>query len=275
MQSLEQIFAKEFKQMTQERQAMSGVLDIRGIAVPKFACGIDSKRRILIKGIDDEFYGKLNDEPVVYWARPNLKRRKFGAGGAFLRDKNGNLIIEDVALPQGSVAVISKRRIGVPLKHKPSDDGLKYIDCVGKSESIKYIYTIPKKYCYLMKQCAFVISLTRLRNFYAGCSIVLQSGHTIYVHVIPYNPTKESHNYRVLATKTSCNFKDEYNQLMQFWIDNNIIFKTADTMLVEPINGSYSVSYREFPTSMTEFMSYDLEKSMAVTTEDLTDADIL
>ena len=275
MPSLEHIFAKEFKQMSQQRAAMTGAFTLDALAVPKFSHGIDNKRRVLIMGISDEYYGKLNKEEVIYWARPNLKRRKFGAGGAFLKDSSGKLIIEDVPLTQGCIAVISKTRIGVPLKHKPQDD-FQYVDCYCKNgQACSYVYIIPKKYCYTLNQCALVISLNRLRSYYAGYSVTLQSGHTVYVYVVPYNPLRESYHYRVLVTKTSCNFKEEFNQLLQFWIKNNMAYQIADTALSEPVNGTFNVAFQEYSTNLSEFVRFDPNKSMASTSDELTDSDIL
>lgn len=274
MPSLDQIFAREFKDMAQQRKAMTGAFTLDALAVPKFGVGVDKKRRVLLMGINDEYYGKLNNEEVIYWARPNLKRRKFGAGGAFLKDNTGKIIVEDVPLTQGCIAVISKTRIGVPLKYKPRED-FQYVDCYCRNNECSYIYIIPKKYCYALNQCALVVSLTRLRSFYAGCSVVLCSGHTVYVYVIPYNPLRETYNYRVLASKTSCNFQKEINQLLNFWVMNNMAFQVADTALSEPVNGSYNVAYNEFSTNLSEFMRFDPNRSLAVNTDDISDSDIL
>ena len=279
MPSLEQIFAKEFKNMCQQRVAITGTFALEQLAVPKFSSGIDKKRRILIKGIEDEYYSKLNNEECIYWARPNLKRRKFGAGGKYLKDKAGNYILEDVPLTQGCVAVISKRKVGVPLKHKPTK-GFQYVDCVvkrndeGEIIDCCYIYIIPKEHCFMLNQCALVLSLNRLRSYYTGLSVVLQSGHTIYVHVIPYNPLREQQSYRVLASKTSCNFKEDIEKLIAFWQSMGMAFSYNDTMLTEPVNGTLNVAYTEYCTTQDEFVRFDPNKSMNVTSDEITDADM-
>lgn len=275
MQSLEQLFVKEFDQMSMQRAAMTGTFTLDALAVPKFTKGIDKKRRVLIRGINDEYYGKLNGENALYWARPNLKRRKFGAGGAFLKDKSGNILTEEVSLTQGCIAVVSKVRLGVPFKYTPKDTRLQYVDCVCRNQEKNYIYIIPKENCYALNQCALVISLNRLKNFYAGYSVMLQSGHRVYIYVVAYNPLRVSHSYRVLVTKTSCNFKEEFSQLIQFWIANNMAYSFEDTALVESVRGRNNVAYAEYSTNLSEFVCYDPSKSLADNTDELTSSELL
>lgn len=271
MASLDAIFAKEFKTMAQQRQAMSGAFNLYELPLPRdFDGHVDLARRVLIKGIHDEYYEKLNEAECIYWAKPKLKRRRFGSDGKYLKDKDGKFITDEVPLTQGCVAVVSDVKIGVPLKYKPKE-AFDYVDCIQKtspdgSVMRKYVYIIPKDYCYKMNQLALVLSLTRMRSFYYGQEMTLQNGYTVYLFVIPYHYTGVERNYRVLKTKTVSDFSKEVDMIMKFWLDSNILFPVELTQLYESIGDRSNVAYRVLCSNQDSFVRYD--KAMSDTGED-------
>lgn len=271
--SLDLIFAKEFKAMAQQRVAYSGAINLYDLPLPKdFRSGASSMKKVLLRGIREEYYSKLNNVECLHWTRPNLKRRKFGSDGQILTDSNGKAITVDVPLPNGCAAIATDVKLGVPLKFK-SKEGFDYVDCITKprpdgSVERKYIYIIPKKYCYSINQLALVLSLNKLRSFYFGQEMVLQSGHTVYLYVVPYRPGGNEKPYRVLCTKTRNAFGAEVDAIMRFWLQSNILFPLEMTQLSEPFKGEMNVGFRVLCSSLEEFVRYNPDKSLADNTEE-------
>lgn len=272
--SLDEIFFKEFKEMSQQRVAISGALSLYDLPLPKYFTGkVDIHKRVFLAGIRDEYYSKLNKSEPIYWTKPNLRRRKFGAGGVFLKDRNGNIVTEQVTLPQSCIAVASDRSIRVPLKHV-SEEGFEYVDCLSRKKNDGtverlFIYIIPKKYCYLVNQLALVLSLNKLRNFYYGQEMVLQSGHTVYLYVIPFKSSSVDRPYRILMTKTVNNFSQEIDGIMKFWLNAKILYPVELTALSEPVRDTYNVAYRVLSDTQAEFVRFDPNKSLADDSEEL------
>lgn len=272
--TLDSIFAKEFKKMSQERVAISGALSLYSLPLPSSFTGrVDTTKKVIINGIRDEYYSKLNRTECIHWTKPNLRRRRFGSNGKFLTDANGRVLSDPVTLPNGCAAVASDIRLGVPLKYK-SKEAFEYVDCLSKtlpdgSVERKFVYIIPKEYCYTVNQLALVLSLTRLRSFYYGQEMVLQSGHTVYMYVIPFKPSSTERSYRILRTKTRNDFSAEIEGIMKFWLDAKILYPADLTQLSEPVNGVMNVAYRVLCDTQDEFVRYDPNKSLANDTEDI------
>ena len=276
MPSLEEIFYKEFNQMLSQRKAQCGVVNLYDLALPDdVASGkIDTHEKVLIKGIDDEYYSKLNNTEAILLSRPNLKRRKFDYKGEFIK-KDDNFVYEEVDVHTGCVAIISKEKLGVPLKYKPNDD-FTYVDMISKATESgevdrRYIYILPKKYCYKLNQVALVISLNKMRVYYNGISMALQNGNVIYLYTIPYKPSKSERSYRCIGTKTSLDFSQELNSIRDFWLKNNILFDYQSCELYEGVKGRSNVAYEEFPQVLESYIRYNPDKSLADVKEEVDD----
>lgn len=272
--TLDAIFAKEFKQMSQQRVAYSGAISLFNLPLPNsFSGEVDTTKKVIINGIHDEYYSKLNKSECIHWTRPNLRRRRFGSDGKYLMDANGKVLSDPVSLPNGCAAVASDIKLGVPLKYKPKEQ-FEYVDCLTKtnpdgSTERKFVYIVPKEYCFAVNQLALVLSLNRLRSFYYGQEIVLQSGHTVYMYVIPFKPSSVERSYRVLKTKTRNDFTAEIEGIMQFWLKAKILYPADLTQLSEPVNGLMNVAYRVLCDTQDEFVRFDPNKSLANDTEDI------
>lgn len=274
MPSLEEIFYKEFNQMLSQRKAQCGVVNLYDLVLPPDVSSgkIDTHEKVFIKGIDDEYYSKLNNTEAILLSRPNLKRRKFDYKGEFIK-KDDNFVFEEVDVHTGCVAVVSSEKLGVPLKYKPKDD-FTYVDVISKvkdngERDIRYIYILPKKYCYKVNQVALVISLNKLRVYYSGIGMALQNGNVIYLYTIPYKPSKSEHSYRCIGTKTDLDFSQELKSIKDFWCKNNILFDYASCELVEGVKGRNNVAYEEIPQVLEGYTRYNPNKSLADTKEEI------
>lgn len=277
MASLDSIFYREFKQMLSQRKAISGVLNIYQLPLPTAVLNnrISTHKKVYIRGIKDEYYSKLNNTEAYLLTRPNLRRRKFDYKGQFIKDANGKFVFEDVTLPNKCVAVVSDIKIGVPLKHKP-DDNFDYVDVISKVNtkgvrSVKYIYIIPKTYCYSLNQVALVISVNRLRSYYNGVGMALQNGNIIYLFTVPYKPSNVEKSYRIISTKTTLDFNKELSLIKDFWLRNGIIFDPSLCILTdtEGTYGRSNVAYEDLPQVLDSYVRFDIEKSLADVKEDI------
>lgn len=258
MRNNSEVFNSEFQKTMYKRKAMTGGVNIRRIWTPydDTVTSIDLRReRVYLKGITDEYYGKLNKEIAVLLSRPKLKRRKFNHKGKFMFDNAGNWVMEDVSVPNGCVAVLSTRRIGVPNLYK-SKEGFSYVDYIeSKSDKtrVRYIYIIPKVYCYRINRTALVISADKLHKYYSGIKVALQCGEYVYVHVIPFKPSNVDRTYKVLCTKTGTDYTTETNILFTEWVRKGIVFDKKLCDLAEPVGNKVNVAYEFFDSTLDEF----------------------
>lgn len=270
MPSLDEIFYKEFNQMLSQRKAQSGVLNLYELGVPVEVSrgSISLNDKVYIDGINDKYYSKLDTTEAILLSRPSLSRRKFDYKGEFIK-KDGKYVLEEVDVHSGCVAILSDEKLGVPLKYKPEENFV-YVDVMNKEKEdgtrvIKYIYILPKKYCYKLNQVALVISVNKLRVYYSGISMALQNGNVIYLYTIPYKPSKAERSYRCLGTKTSLDFSEELTALKDFWLKNGVIFPSELCELSEGVRGRDNVAYEQFPQVLDSYVRYNPDKSLADT----------
>ena len=146
MQSVDHIFEREFKQTQLHRKQMTGVLNLHSMSfpdrlgTPEMQC---KHKKVHIEGIETEYYNKLNNQEATLLVRPSLTRRKFDSASKFIRDKDGNFVLEEVHVPRDCIAIVTPIKIGVPLKFK-SDEGFQYVDYISKNcfKTSKVIFII-------------------------------------------------------------------------------------------------------------------------------------
>ena len=264
MPSLDEIFYKEFNQMMSQLKGINGYLDLSDIPLPPQASNkffIEKHNKVYIHGIEDEYYGKLNNTEAMLWGSSALRRRKYDYKGEFIRDKNGNYKIEDVPCPHDCVGVVSDKSIGVPAKYK-CKNGSQDVDMLTKGKAAKFVYIIPRRNCYKLNQTALVLSWNKLRVYHSGVSLALTNGHLLYVYIIPYKPTSVVRSYRVLHCKTSDNYSEELTMLRDFWIKNNVIFNPEACKLDEIVRGRDNMAFERLDGVLDTYVRFDTDKSM-------------
>ena len=272
MGSLDSIFIKEFRKTCQQRAAETGALNINDIPVPDVLTTqiIPQFRRmgkVIINGIKEQYYEGLNGKIAYLWVKPNLKRRQFDRFGKFKQTENGKYIYDAVALPQHCAAIISDISIKVPLAFKA--DGYDYVDFIKIGNRTFYIYILPRSVCYKLNEVAMVLSVNRLRSFYSAIELKLQCGHTIYLSVVPYTPSRaEASGYRVLSLGLKRDFSEEWQRLYADWVEKNILYPRELTELSDYSTGVSNVAYRELDATLTEYKKYDPSKSLDITGND-------
>lgn len=289
----EEIFYQEFMSMMHQRKAYRGVVALNDIPIQANDWVVDTRDRVLIKGISEEYYSKLNDTEAILWTKPKLNRRKFDHEGKFIMrsDDPTKFQLEEVTLPHKCVAIVSDVKIDVPysvvgknnkrVRYKASD-GFEYVDVINKVNSdgkkvVKYVYIVPKSFCYKENHTALVISFNRLRSYYSGAQVSLTNGQYLYIHAIPYKPTSNvSKNYRVLKTQTSSqDYTEDVKNLISFWVSNSIMFNPNDCEMTEGYKGKENLAFELLPPVLDEFVTYDPLHSMADDKETDEDLDFL
>lgn len=268
MASLDEIFFKEFNAMMYQRKGATGQVNLNDIPLPPGASKhlfIEKRDKVHIIGIQEEYFSKLNGTEALLWGRSQLQKRKFDYKGEFIRDEKGNYVLQDVTCPQDCAAVISRLSLGVPTSFKSKEQSC-YVDMVTRKtqdgESHRFVYIVPKKYLYKVKQTALVLSWNKLRRFYQGIGLAMQNGSTLYMYVIPYNPSSTVHNYRVLHCKTSVDYTQEITVIKNFWIQQGIIFNPADCQLVDFVKGRENMAYINLDSTEDIYQVFDATKPL-------------
>lgn len=287
----EEIFYQEFIRMMNERRGMRGVVALNDIPIVPNNWVVDTHDKVMIRGINEPYFSELNDTEAILWSKPKLCRRKFNYKGEFIRPKDNpeGYVLEDVVLPHNCVALVSDVQINIPNSvedkrgkrklYRPSE-GFEYVDVINKRAGdkriVKYIYIVPRCYCYKENMVALTIMFNKPRSYYLAAQIALTNGQYIFLEVVPYKPTSNvAKNFRVLKTKTeNLNFDDEIKALLDFWVDNGIMFRPSDCVLYESVKGKENLAYDLLPPVLDEFISYDPTHSMADDKENVEDLDL-
>ena len=264
----DELFYKEFSQMMLSLKGITGYVNLQDIPMPPEASGHFLKEKhdkVAIGYINDEYYGKLSNSEALLWSNGALRRRKFDYKGEFMKDSNGNFILEDVVCHQDCLPIISDIKLGVPLKYKPQES-FEYVDCIVKNtpekKFVKFLYIVPRKYLYKINQTALVLSWNKLRVYYSGVALSLQNGHILYLYVIPYKPNNVEHNYRVLHCKTSDDYSAEMTLLRDYWLKNNVIFNPNWCQLTEPVKGRDNMAVLRLDGVLDTYERFNTSKSL-------------
>lgn len=267
MAQLDEIFYKEFTQMMHSLKCMNGTCNLTDIPLPQEADGkflIEKRNKVIVRGISEEYYSKLNESEALLWGSSALRRRKYDYKGEFMRDKDGNYLLQDVPCPHDCTAVISPISIQVPSSYK-SKENSQYVDMVTKKNQDgtmihRFVYIVPKKYCYTVKQTALVLSWNKLRRFYSGVMLSMQNGSYLYMYIVPYNPTASVRSYRVLHCKTSVDYSSEITMIKDFWVRNNIIFNPDWCQLEESVRGRENMACLSLDGTEDIYERFDLSR---------------
>lgn len=265
MANLDEIFYKEFQESMRCRRA-SYKFNLQYLPLPaEFMGAVPKRNMVLARGIQDEKYSVLNYDKtsrtlLSLVGNTKLRKNVYLSDGSIRRDKDGTPRTCEVTVPRNSEGVISS--IPVSSLYK-SSQGFEFVDRLkDRVNGTKFIYIIPRKYLYRVNLCSLVVRLDRLRNSYTAIQLTLVNGHRVYLHVVPFSPTrKHDKGTRVLRVKNSANFDKEIKSLLYWWQNNGVIFPLSSTAFEEPIKGVYNCALEHYDTNLSGFRKYDT-KSM-------------
>lgn len=228
--TLEDVFVSEYRKAV----ANVGYKDIYKIPLPQ-PCNdwsVSGTDEFAVKGITLEHYSDLNKTLVRKVPKGYVVRRRVidKATRNYKRDESGSYVFEDVAVPTGSMVVISKRNLKIPYKDyakhnmsaKDPTYGYGYVDFVQKNGEVEFLYIVPKTCLYLVHQTALALSVKNMKN-YSGSGYVTWDSGVVYLHVIPYNPSAQYVGSRILKTGHTLDYSAEVKLILDFWQQSGVI----------------------------------------------------
>lgn len=265
MSSLEKVFIKEFKRAMRNSLVSKNIYKV---PLPDEVDGweVSNGEVYAVRGIPLEsagMYSNLNKSLVKKVpSGVSVQKRKLDlVKRNFARDGNGNYIYEDVKIPSGSIAVVSKVNLNLPYRYRVADTGFGYVDFVMNGDTKEFLYYIPKKYLYMANQTALALSVKNMKNFYGKGYLTWQFG-TVYLHIIPYKHTRNYVGTKILKTSLTLNYEKEVKTLVDFWVENNIIPNIALCNTIEEGNLVLKETSRGYDDyiPVEEFSLVDIEK---------------
>lgn len=268
----ENVFAKEFTDMMNQRRSMNTDFTLVNIMTPNlknvskdiilhddFVAG---GKRAYIKGILEPGFSQLNKTEVEVVKGRTFSKRMFlkNADGQieFRKNADGSYMTQEVTLDKGFVAVYSPINLRLNNRDKHHRgymyidfmefNGHKYVPGRLNSHNPKkmYLYAIPMEAVYIEELCALVISLNKHRAYYKGIKIALTNGHYVYVYSIPYK-YRENSGYVMLGAKANTDFDAEVQYLLNFWMKNQILFDLNLTSLDSQVKGVINMGIQDIP----------------------------
>lgn len=259
----ENVFAKEFSNMMNDRKSVNTGFSIKDIPCPDLGLitaddYVAGGKLAFVKGIDEPFFSDLNNTNVEVVKGRSFKKRLsyFDENGKtqFRKEKDGQGMTTEITVEKGFVAVYSSINIHLPNKVEVNGEkknynptkGYRFVDFMDTDKGRKYLYLIPMQYVYPMELCGLVISLNKHRAYYKGCKVALTNGHYVYVYSIPYK-YRENTGYYLIGAKPSPDFDKEMNQLLDYWMKNNILFDLNMTALESNYKGNVNLGIVDIP----------------------------
>lgn len=159
----------------------------------------------------------------------------------------------------GSVSSQDSSLLQVPQVSPRSRERVKVSDMVGSfedrvSEDFPFVYAVPRELLFEVSQCALAVSSSRL-NCFEGYRFKSFADGTLFLSVVPFKKSSSFLNTRILAVKSSTDFKDEISSIVNFWVKEKVIPSPADfKVLSEDGVSEVSLVFDSVPASYHEFV---------------------
>lgn len=188
-----------------------------------------------------------------------------------------------VDIPPESQVIVSDHAIGWKSSQTHAK-GLGYVDRLDNPNNYdkdfnkikdlpnKYLYYIPKRNLFYLKQTALALSPRSLPNSYYGVRLTFVNGQNFYVQVVDFKPGNiDGRQYIYLCTKTSTDYTEELTALHDFWQKNHFIFDPVYCELNESlVSGPESkqvivnnLAWATVQGNKDTYEKYDVETSLA------------
>ena len=159
----------------------------------------------------------------------------------------------------GSVSSQDSSIPKVPQVSPRSRERVKVSDMVGSfedrvSEDFPFVYAVPRELLFEVSQCALAVSSSCLDCF-EGYRFNSFADGTLFLSVVPFKKSSSFVNTRILAVKSSTDFKDEISSIVNFWVKEKVIPSPADfKVLSEDGVSEVSLVFDSVPASYHEFV---------------------
>lgn len=279
-------FVKEFINMAENRRAVTRNFEISTLLLPNLGGKLNPQGEYKkVVGIEEPFFELLNGEIVEVLSDKEMQKREVLPNGKFLMNEDGTESSYTVEVPTG--AVIIKTTKNIKLRNHIIKDGekyeikidnmrFKYIDYKDDPDNQvrEYFYYIPRENLEEVNLTALIVTVGTRSKRYKGYKIVLQNGYMVNLYVIPFKK-QQTDTYRVVAISENENyeFKQEIEDLMQFWEANKIMFPRYLTELEEQYRGRTNIAVQDLEQTLIYQETYgDLDMDYADNT-DISDDD--
>ena len=159
----------------------------------------------------------------------------------------------------GSVSSQDSSLLQVSQVSPRSRERVKVSDMVGSFEDrvsvdFPFVYAVPRELLFEVSQCALAVSSSRLDCF-EGYRFNSFADGTLFLSVVPFKKSSSFLNTRILAVKSSTDFKDEISSIVNFWVKKKVIPSPSDfKVLSEDGVSEVSLVFDSVPASYHEFV---------------------
>lgn len=256
-------FVKEFINMAENRRAVTRNFEISTLLLPNLGGKLNPKGEYKkVVGIEEPFFELLNGEIVEVLSDKEMQKREVLPNGKFLMNEDGTESSYTVEVPTGAVIIKTTKNIklrnhimkdGKKLEIKIDNMRFKYIDYQDDPDNQvrEYFYYIPRENLEEVNLTALIVTVGTRSKRYKGYKIVLQNGYMVNLYVIPFKK-QQTDTYRVVAISENENyeFKQEIEDLMQFWEANKIMFPRRLTELEEQYRGRTNIAVQDLEQTL-------------------------
>lgn len=214
----EENFVREYKDFMKTQEVRGNAINL---PLPEGDAWKWKEGRVFeIRGIEDEVFSGLNGERVFYYQNMKISRRKRDRVAQVIVGADGKVEREPFAVPRGSMAVFSTKRLEVPYRYTAG--GLNLVDVIKSAEGLLYCYTVPKSNLYEVNRLALIAS-TRSLEHHKGVAIATWNLGVARVMVVPYKIGRKYVGSKILLVKDTMSFDEELMTLLRFWVEQKIM----------------------------------------------------
>lgn len=226
---LDKQFVKEFKQVCNQLRSQYS-FNIQEIPnLPHLIEQLDLSKKLKIEGLTEAYLDELNGQYVDWLKQRVIDKNIYWNSGEVKKTVK-------YSVKKGTQLIRTTLNLKLPANVAFSEEGLEYVDYVDIENKRFFYYTIPDKYLYEVKETALVISERLKPQHYGGYRLVSTKGYTFYLYIVHLKNFKMIDTQKILATKIGVNYTEEINQLLTYWLSQQLIFNPNDLEVSIPID---------------------------------------
>lgn len=263
---LDKVFIREFRDMVRSIRTQSQ-FNINMIHLPAIEESIDTGIKVLIDGIDDKYYGLLNNLYVTKLEQRSVERNIYWNSGEIKGTETFNA-------GANRLIIRTDCNIKLPFRYiSEFDKDLEYIDYritnLPNGETIVfYYYAIPTKYLYNVTNTALVLSDKKKPKHYGGLRLLTTWGYYIYVYMVNVKGLKDIETQKII--KTGINPRELQNLLpeVQVYLESTEqVFNHTELEVSVPIDTNGSTNLASFKYEAT--LEYEERTDLSIAEEQM------
>lgn len=195
--------------------------------VPHLKWGVVEDEVVSIRGITDPVFRGLNGS-IALRIKQNVYKRLLDETGEFIRFEDGSLKFEEVSIPVGSACILSEIPLQIPFGYS-YEKGFAFVDASLNPRKPGFLYIIPKEYLFRKPVIGLALSRKRMDS-YRSVRVSLANYGNVYLHVIPFKPSKVYRATLILKTFNEAlyDFREELTLQLQMWHNLGILLNVEE-----------------------------------------------